>query len=228
MSLVARRRFGPSIRRSSSGEVDRYSPSAIRHAVVRSARSPGSPNQHPAALGFDGTADPHLELLLGRDRRIEVDDDAAGGDQRTIHDQSKRAVLVAVAAQQHDRLVEIGVEKLRHRQQKGRREGGVHSKDYLAFAFASAIRMLRRSPCRFGAAHRAPRQTRRCNSGVAHRVECVERRRVPDRARLPGGVGRRRARSGSTGTLPGRCRTRRRGTRPLHASLTAARRGARS
>ena len=78
------------------------------------------------SLGFHRAAHPHLQIVLGLfHRRIEVDDDASGGDERPVHDEAEGAFL-ALLAEQHDGPIEVGIDQLRHRQQQRRREGRRH------------------------------------------------------------------------------------------------------
>ena len=55
--------------------------------------------------------------MIGRNRRLEVDDDSPRRDERTIEDEAERT-LVAVLAQQDDGAVEIGIRQLRHRKEQ--------------------------------------------------------------------------------------------------------------
>src|SRR4051794_20675921 len=71
-------------------------------------------DEHPGPFRLDGSANPDFELALRRNGRIECDDDAAGRDERTIHDQAEGTGLSVLTQQDHG-AVEIRIDELRHR-----------------------------------------------------------------------------------------------------------------
>ena len=78
---------------------------------------------------LDRSADPDLQILVGRHRGIEVDDDSPARHERPVQHQAECAVLFAVRAQQDDGPVEIRIHELRHRQQQRRRKRASHFYD---------------------------------------------------------------------------------------------------
>ena len=114
---------GSSSRRSRSGDVERYSPSAIAHRRAASSLSSGSsPTRIQLRCGSTG---PPTHTCSSRSvdtggSRFTVT--RPGRHQRPVDDQAERA-LVAVLAQQDDGPAEVRIDQLRHRQQQRRARG---------------------------------------------------------------------------------------------------------
>ncbi len=96
---------------------------------------------------LDRPADPHLQILVGRHRRIEIHDDAPARDERPVEHQPERALLFAVRAQQDDRPVEIRIRELRHRQEQRGSERTSHFYD--DNALSDSIQELRNESLSF-------------------------------------------------------------------------------
>jgi hypothetical protein len=77
--------------------------------------------QQAPALRLDRAAQPQLEPVVVRDRRIELDRLRRRSPRGAVEHEAPRP-FVGVLAQQHDGVPEVGVCELRHRQQQRRRE----------------------------------------------------------------------------------------------------------